>query len=64
MNIMKTEGFQFPVLNESDAMFKADTAPEWVDGDACHRCRIQFSMVLQRKVSSNLDLLEITSSSV
>lgn len=48
VRIMKTEGFQFPKLNESDAMFLADTAPEWLDGEACHRCRIRFSMV-QRK---------------
>ncbi|XP_026682115.1 hepatocyte growth factor-regulated tyrosine kinase substrate-like [Diaphorina citri] len=45
---MKAEGFQFPVLKESDAMFSADTAPEWMDGDTCHRCRTTFSLV-QRK---------------
>lgn len=50
---MKTEGCQFPVLKESDAMFSADTAPEWSDGDVCHRCRTSFSMV-QRKVSGNI----------
>ncbi|KAI5698209.1 hypothetical protein M8J76_003565 [Diaphorina citri] len=48
VNIMKAEGFQFPVLKESDAMFSADTAPEWMDGDTCHRCRTTFSLV-QRK---------------
>ncbi|GLG93141.1 Lateral signaling target protein 2 homolog [Gryllus bimaculatus] len=47
-NIMKREGYNFPTLRESDAMFSADTAPAWVDGDVCHRCRIQFGMV-QRK---------------
>jgi hypothetical protein len=50
---MKAEGFQFPVLKESDAMFSADTAPEWMDGDTCHRCRTTFSLV-QRKVRVNL----------
>lgn len=45
---MKTEGYQFPVLKESDAMFRADTAPAWADGEVCHRCRVTFSMV-QRK---------------
>jgi len=48
---MKTEGYKFPALKESDAMFSADTAPEWADGDVCHRCRVQFGM-MQRKVSS------------
>ncbi|XP_012230194.2 hepatocyte growth factor-regulated tyrosine kinase substrate isoform X1 [Linepithema humile] len=48
VNIMKTEGYQFPALKESDAMFRADTAPAWADGEVCHRCRVTFSMV-QRK---------------
>lgn len=48
MNIMKAEGYQFPALKESDAMFRADTAPAWADGEVCHRCRVTFSMV-QRK---------------
>lgn len=48
MNIMKAEDYKFPVLKESDAMFSADTAPEWADGDCCHRCRVQFGLV-QRK---------------
>ncbi|KAF4522709.1 hypothetical protein B566_EDAN012726 [Ephemera danica] len=48
VNIMKTEGYPFPVLKESDAMFSADTAPEWAEGECCHRCRVQFSM-MQRK---------------
>lgn len=46
---MKTEGYNFPALKESDAMFCADTAPEWADGDCCHRCRVVFGVV-QRKV--------------
>lgn len=45
---MKAEGYQFPALKESDAMFRADTAPAWADGEVCHRCRVTFSMV-QRK---------------
>ncbi|XP_060827157.1 hepatocyte growth factor-regulated tyrosine kinase substrate isoform X2 [Bombus pascuorum] len=48
LNIMKAEGYKFPTLKESDAMFIADTAPAWADGDVCHRCRVSFSMV-QRK---------------
>ncbi|CAH1995765.1 unnamed protein product [Acanthoscelides obtectus] len=48
MAAMKAEGYKFPVLRESDAMFAADTAPEWADGDVCHRCRVQFN-IIQRK---------------
>lgn len=48
VNIMKTEGYEFPAFKESDAMFSADTAPEWADGDVCHRCRVPFGYV-QRK---------------
>ncbi|XP_029169948.1 hepatocyte growth factor-regulated tyrosine kinase substrate isoform X2 [Nylanderia fulva] len=48
LNIMKAEGYQFPALKESDAMFRADTAPAWADGEVCHRCRVNFGMV-QRK---------------
>ena len=42
-------GHQFPTLKEADAMFLAEKAPEWKDGDCCHRCRVMFGMV-QRKV--------------
>jgi len=48
LNVLKVEGYKFPVLKESDAMFSADTAPEWADGECCHRCRVQFNM-MQRK---------------
>ncbi|KAJ8664463.1 hypothetical protein QAD02_006125 [Eretmocerus hayati] len=48
MRIMKAENFEFPVLQESDAMFTADNAPEWQDGDKCHRCRTAFT-TFQRK---------------
>lgn len=48
MSQMKADGFKFPTLCESDAMFSADTAPEWTDGDVCHRCRVPFSFI-QRK---------------
>ncbi|CAG2174981.1 unnamed protein product, partial [Oppiella nova] len=48
VNLMKIEGYKFPVLKESDAMFAADSAPDWADGECCNRCRTQFSLV-QRK---------------
>eukprot|EP00090_Calanus_glacialis_P042474 TRINITY_DN7532_c0_g1_i3.p1 TRINITY_DN7532_c0_g1~~TRINITY_DN7532_c0_g1_i3.p1 ORF type:complete len:761 (+),score=322.19 TRINITY_DN7532_c0_g1_i3:35-2317(+) len=43
LNLMKAEGWKFPPVREAEAMFEADTAPEWSEGDVCHRCRVQFS---------------------
>jgi len=48
VDIMKAEGHKFPLLKESDAMFISNVAPQWADGDCCHRCRVQFNVV-QRK---------------
>lgn len=49
MNILKTEGFKFPEMKDvSDKLFVSDVAPEWAEGDVCHRCRTAFSIV-QRK---------------
>ncbi|XP_064462883.1 hepatocyte growth factor-regulated tyrosine kinase substrate-like isoform X3 [Ornithodoros turicata] len=45
---IQRKGYKFPPLKESDAMFSADQAPDWADGECCHRCRVQFSLV-QRK---------------
>ncbi|GBN45455.1 Hepatocyte growth factor-regulated tyrosine kinase substrate [Araneus ventricosus] len=47
-NMLKMEGYKLQALKESEAMFVADTAPEWADGSCCHRCRTQFTVV-QRK---------------
>ena len=47
-NLLKLEGFKFPTLKEADAMFSASVAPEWVDGDVCHRCRVTFSLLERR----------------
>jgi len=44
-------GFSFPTLKESDAMFLSEKAPDWHDGEFCHRCRVQFGLV-QRKVDT------------
>ncbi|XP_048760354.2 hepatocyte growth factor-regulated tyrosine kinase substrate-like [Ostrea edulis] len=41
-NLMKMEGYTFPTLKEADAMFMAEKAPEWKEGDACARCRTRF----------------------
>ncbi|XP_022916819.1 hepatocyte growth factor-regulated tyrosine kinase substrate [Onthophagus taurus] len=48
VTVMKAEGFTFPAYRESEAMFTADSAPKWVDGEVCHHCRVQFG-VMQRK---------------
>nr|CAG4643178.1 EOG090X05AE [Ilyocryptus agilis] len=48
LNILKAEGYTFPTLRESDAMFEADRAPNWSDGENCHRCRVQFSLVVRK----------------
>lgn len=48
MSQLQADGHQFPTLRESDAMFSADSAPEWMDGNVCHRCRTQFSMLVRK----------------
>lgn len=55
---MKTEGYKFPVFKESDAMFSADTAPSWKDGDRCHRCRTMFTLIY-RKVRELIPLSQL-----
>ncbi|NWS61312.1 HGS kinase, partial [Chunga burmeisteri] len=46
--IMKVEGHVFPEFKESDAMFAAEKAPDWVDAEECHRCRVQFGVVTRK----------------
>ncbi|XP_072098729.1 hepatocyte growth factor-regulated tyrosine kinase substrate isoform X5 [Mobula birostris] len=46
--IMKVEGNVFPELKESDAMFLSERAPDWVDAEECHRCRVQFGVVTRK----------------
>lgn len=45
---MKAEGFKFPALRESEAMFSATNAPTWVDGESCHRCRVIFNIITRK----------------
>ncbi|EDV27378.1 uncharacterized protein TRIADDRAFT_20773, partial [Trichoplax adhaerens] len=47
-NIMKMEGHNFPPVKETDVMFTSEKAPEWTDGDECHLCHVNFSLI-QRK---------------
>ncbi|KAM4691246.1 hepatocyte growth factor-regulated tyrosine kinase substrate isoform 2-T2 [Rhinophrynus dorsalis] len=46
--IMKVEGHNFPEFKESDAMFVSERAPDWVDAEECHRCRVQFGVVTRK----------------
>ncbi|KAL0993555.1 hypothetical protein UPYG_G00109660 [Umbra pygmaea] len=46
--IMKVEGHMFPEFKESDAMFAAERAPDWVDAEDCHRCRVQFGVMTRK----------------
>ncbi|KAL4648717.1 hepatocyte growth factor-regulated tyrosine kinase substrate-like isoform X1 [Arapaima gigas] len=46
--IMKMEGHAFPEFKESDAMFAAERAPDWVDAEECHRCRVQFGVMTRK----------------
>ncbi|KAM9745980.1 hepatocyte growth factor-regulated tyrosine kinase substrate isoform 3-T3 [Menidia menidia] len=46
--IMKVEGHVFPEFKESDAMFSAERAPDWVDAEECHRCRVQFGVMTRK----------------
>lgn len=58
---MLFSGYTFPTLKEADAMFKAESAPDWADGECCHRCRVTFSTFL-RKVTDYSDIVERHSS--
>ncbi|XP_066469886.1 hepatocyte growth factor-regulated tyrosine kinase substrate isoform X3 [Tiliqua scincoides] len=46
--IIKVAGHVFPEFKESDAMFAAERAPDWVDAEECHRCRVQFGVVTRK----------------
>lgn len=48
---MKLEGFQYPPLKESEAMFDVEEAPAWKDDSECsncYRCRAEFSTLRRR----------------
>ncbi|GAU95728.1 hypothetical protein RvY_07301 [Ramazzottius varieornatus] len=44
VNLMKLEGYKFPAMKAADALFVAESAPEWQEGDCCHRCRTNFNI--------------------
>eukprot|EP00039_Didymoeca_costata_P018854 m.335262 g.335262 ORF g.335262 m.335262 type:complete len:780 (-) comp17556_c0_seq1:44-2383(-) len=48
-NMLRMEGYEFPPFNAgSEAMFKADVAPEWADATSCHRCRTKFTLTTRK----------------
>ncbi|KAH7696212.1 VHS domain containing protein, partial [Aphelenchoides avenae] len=47
-NLMKMSGYQFPAMKEADAMFVAESAPDWVEGDNCYRCRVEFGLLTRK----------------
>jgi hypothetical protein len=51
-------GYTFPTLKEADAMFMAEKAPEWKEGDACARCRTRFGTFNRQvmELCQNLDI--------
>ncbi|VDL98569.1 unnamed protein product [Schistocephalus solidus] len=40
---IKRSGATLPPFRESEAMFAAEVAPGWKDGDSCYRCRASFN---------------------
>ena len=48
LNLMKAEGWEFPPVREAEAMFESDVAPEWAEGEVCHRCRTAFGLVTRQ----------------
>ncbi|KAH7704514.1 HGF-regulated tyrosine kinase substrate, partial [Aphelenchoides avenae] len=46
--LMKTSGYQFPGIQEGDAMFAAECAPDLVDANNCYRCRVKFGRLTRK----------------
>ncbi|VDM16968.1 unnamed protein product [Hydatigera taeniaeformis] len=40
---VKRSGYPLPPFHESEAMFSAEVAPNWKDGDECFRCKSTFT---------------------
>ncbi|KAL3084123.1 hypothetical protein niasHT_033227 [Heterodera trifolii] len=47
-SLLKMNGFEFPPIDEAKAMFLADCAPDWAEGDNCYRCRVEFGMFTRK----------------
>ncbi|KAM7536419.1 hypothetical protein Aperf_G00000082485 [Anoplocephala perfoliata] len=40
---IKRSGYSLPPFHESEAMFSAEVAPDWKDGEECYRCKTAFT---------------------
>ena len=46
VKMLRNKGFKIPTQTDTnDALFSAVTAPTWVEGPCCHRCRTEFTLV-------------------
>ena len=47
--LLKMNGFEFPPIDEqAKAMFLAESAPDWAEGDNCYRCRVEFGVFTRK----------------
>jgi growth factor-regulated tyrosine kinase substrate len=46
-------GFEFPPIDEAKAMFLAESAPDWAEGDNCYRLHFCFAYAPLRKELKN-----------
>lgn len=47
-SLLKMNGFEFPPIDEAKAMFLAESAPDWAEGDNCYRCRVEFGVFTRK----------------
>lgn len=45
---MRVEGFQFPECTVTEAMFRVDQPPDWVEADNCYGCRAAFGPITRK----------------
>uniref|UniRef100_A0A183BS91 Hepatocyte growth factor-regulated tyrosine kinase substrate n=1 Tax=Globodera pallida TaxID=36090 RepID=A0A183BS91_GLOPA len=47
-SLLKMNGFEFLPIDEAKAMFLADCAPDWAEGENCYRCRVEFGVFTRK----------------
>jgi hypothetical protein len=52
-SLLKMNGFEFPPIDEAKAMFLAESAPDWAEGDNCYRLHFCFAYAPLRKELKN-----------
>jgi hypothetical protein len=45
---LRLEGFQFPECSVTEAMFRVDQPPDWVEADNCYGCRVAFGPITRK----------------